>query len=55
MKPLLEFCIACILLLAGGCSAIAGIFTANIWTALLAVGSVAGVIFILSYGTKSKQ
>ena len=55
MKPLAEFCIACVLLLAGGCSAIAGIITANIWIALLAVGSILGLIFMLVYGARGKQ
>ena len=54
MKPIVEFCLACVLLLVGGCSAIAGIFSANLWTAVFAVGAIAGVVFMLTFGTKGK-
>jgi len=55
MKPMVEFLLACALLLVAGCSAIAGIFSASIWTALFAVGSIVVLVLVLTYGTKSKQ
>lgn len=55
MKPLIEFSLACLLLLVGGCSAIAGMFTANLWTAIFSVGAIAGVVLMLTHGTRSKQ
>jgi hypothetical protein len=55
MKPLIEFSLACVLLLVGGCSAIAGMFTANLWTAIFSVGAIAGVVLMLTHGTRSKQ
>jgi hypothetical protein len=55
MKPIVEFCLACSLLLIAGCSAIAGIFSANGWIALFAVGSVAALVLMLTYGTKGKS
>jgi hypothetical protein len=55
MKPLAEFIIACVLLLVAGCSAIAGIFSAGIWAAVFAAGSIAALILILLNGTNTKS
>jgi hypothetical protein len=54
MKPLVEFIIACVLLVVAGCSAIAGIFSAGMWAAIFAAGSIVALILILSNGTKTK-
>ncbi len=55
MKPVIEFCLACLLIFACGCSAIAGIFSAGIWTAFIIAGSVIGLVAMFTVGTKSKQ
>jgi hypothetical protein len=55
MKPLIEFLLACVLILVAGCSAIAGFFSASVWAAVFAMLSVAGLIFVLTGGTKNKQ
>jgi hypothetical protein len=55
MKPIVEFLLACVLLLIAGCSAIAGIFTANLWTAIFAAGSITGLVLMLIYGSKNRQ
>jgi len=55
MKPVVEFFLACLLLLIAGCSAIAGIFTANLWTAIFASGAILGLVGILMFGSRNKQ
>lgn len=55
MKPLLEFTLACFLIFVAGCSAIAGIFKAGIWTAVFAVASLAALVLVLTVGSKNKQ
>jgi hypothetical protein len=45
MKPLIEFLLACMLVLIAGCSAIAGFFNAGLWTAIVIVASVTGWFF----------
>lgn len=52
---MVEFLLACTLLLVAGCSAIAGIFSAGIWTAFFTIGAVVVLVFILTHGTKSGQ
>lgn len=46
MKPVIEFLLACLLIITAGCSAIAGIFSAGIWTALVSVGALAGLVIL---------
>jgi len=53
MKPLHEFILACLLVSIAGCSAIAGIFNAGIWTAFLLIATIIGLIFL--FHTKAKQ
>jgi hypothetical protein len=53
MKPLYEFILACLLVSIAGCSAIAGIFNAGMWTAFLLVAAIIGLIFL--FHTKAKQ
>jgi hypothetical protein len=55
MKPLIEFMLACILIVIAGCSAIAGIFEAGIWPAIFAAASITGLVLMLTHGTKDKQ
>lgn len=55
MKPLVEFILACVLILSAGCSAITGFFSASLWAGVFAIISVAGLIFMLTYETKNKQ
>ena len=55
MRPLIEFTLACILVLVAGCSAIAGMFSAGLWTAFFAAGSVIGLILLFTCGAKNKQ
>jgi len=55
MKPLVEFLLTLVLLLVGGCSAIAGIVTANIWIAICAVGAILVLVGVLLYSPKAKQ
>ena len=47
MKPVFEFLLACLLVLVAGCSAIAGIFNAGVWTAIVIIVAVTGLIFLL--------
>ena len=54
MKPLVEFLFALVLLVVGGCSAIAGIVAANIWIAVCAIGAIIGLVCMLMYGPKAK-
>lgn len=53
MKPLFEFILACLLVSIAGCSAIAGIFQAGIWTAFILGASIIGLIIL--FHTKAKQ
>jgi hypothetical protein len=53
MKPLFEFILACLLVSIAGCSAIAGIFQAGIWTAFLLGASIIGLVIL--FHTKAKQ
>jgi len=53
MKPLFEFILSCLLVSIAGCSAIAGIFQAGIWTAFIVGGAVIGLIIL--FNTKAKQ
>ncbi len=53
MKPLFEFLVACLLVSIAGCSAIAGIFQAGIWTTFIVGGSVLGLIIL--FKTKARQ
>jgi len=55
MKPLIEFILVSLLICVAGCSAIAGFFSASLWAAVFAMLSVAGLIFILTAGTRNKQ
>jgi len=55
MKPLVEFILACLLIFVAGCSAIAGIFNAGLWTAIFVTCSIIGLVVMFSYGTKGKQ
>lgn len=55
MKPVVEFILACVLILVAGCSAIAGIFNAGLWTAIFIAGSVVGLVIMFTSGTKNKQ
>jgi hypothetical protein len=54
MKPLAEFITACVLLIVAGCLAIAGIFSASMWAAVFAAGSVIALVLILINGTNTK-
>ena len=54
MKPLVEFVLACMLIMVAGCSAIAGIFNAGIWTAIFIAGSVIGLVVMFA-APKGKQ
>jgi hypothetical protein len=47
MKPLFEFLLACLLVVIAGCSAIAGIFNAGVWTAIVIAASITGLFFLL--------
>jgi hypothetical protein len=53
MKPLFEFILACLLVAIAGCSAIAGIFNAGMWTAFLLAAAIIGLVFL--FHTKAKQ
>jgi hypothetical protein len=55
MKPLTEFILACLLILVAGCSAIAGIFKAGIWTAIFAAASVIALVVMFAAGSKDRQ
>ena len=55
MKPLAEFILACMLIMVAGCSAIAGMFSASIWTTVFIAGSVVGLVLMFAAGPKSKQ
>ncbi|MEP6467471.1 MAG: phosphatidate cytidylyltransferase [Parafilimonas sp.] len=55
MKPLVEFILACILIFVAGCSAVAGIFKAGIWTAFFAAASIVGLVLMFAAGSKNKQ
>ncbi|MBV9960817.1 MAG: hypothetical protein JO072_01105 [Parafilimonas sp.] len=55
MKPLTEFLLVCVLIFAAGCSAIAGIFKAGLWSGIIVAVSIVAVIAMLTHGTKSKQ
>lgn len=46
MKPLLEFILACLLVSIAGCSAIAGIFKAGIWTAFIFGAAIVGLAIL---------
>ena len=46
MKPVFEFLLACLLVFVAGCSAIAGIFNAGLWTGLIALMSITGLILL---------
>jgi hypothetical protein len=52
MKPVYEFLLACLLVFIAGCSAIAGIFNAGVWTAVIAITSVTGLLLLLRLGTR---
>lgn len=52
MKPVFEFLLACLLVFIAGCSAIAGIFNAGLWTAVIALTSVTGLLLLLRVGAK---
>jgi hypothetical protein len=54
MKPLIEFILACLLIFVAGCSAIAGIFSAGLWSVIFVAGAVTGLIVMLSVG-KNRQ
>ncbi|MEX6691191.1 phosphatidate cytidylyltransferase [Danxiaibacter flavus] len=47
MKPLYHFLLIMCVILVGGCSAIAGIFKAGMWTGILIVVVVVGVVIWL--------
>ena len=55
MKPLLEFTLACLLIFVAGCSAIAGLFKAGLWTAVFAAASVIALVIMFTAGSKNKQ
>ena len=55
MKPLVEFTLACLLIFVAGCSAIAGLFKAGLWTAVFAAGSLVALVVMFSVGQKNKQ
>ena len=55
MKPLTEFILACLLIFVAGCSAIAGIFKAGLWSGIIVAVAVISLIAILTHGTRSKQ
>jgi len=55
MKPLVEFTLACLLVMVAGCSAIAGFFKAGLWTAVFAAASLAALVLIFTVGSKNKQ
>ena len=46
MKPVIEFMLACLLVTAAGCSAIAGIFKAGVWTGIVIVVAIVGLILL---------
>jgi cytosine/uracil/thiamine/allantoin permease len=55
MKPLYHFLLIMCVILVGGCSAIAGIFKAGMWTGILIVVLVVGVIIWLITKSGNKQ
>jgi hypothetical protein len=46
MKPVYQFVLACFLVLVAGCSAIAGIFNAGVWTGIIIVVAIIGLILL---------
>jgi hypothetical protein len=46
MKPVFEFLSACLLVFVAGCSAIAGIFNAGVWAAIIVLISISALILL---------
>jgi len=46
MKPVFEFLLACLLVFVAGCSAIAGIFNAGVWTGIIALLAITSLLFL---------
>ena len=55
MKPLTEFILACLLIFVAGCSAVAEIFNASIWTSVFIAGSAIGLIILFTTKARDKQ
>jgi len=46
MKPVFEFLLACLLVFVAGCSAIAGMFNAGLWTGIIVLISISCLILL---------
>lgn len=55
MKPLYHFLLVITMICLAGCSAIAGIFKAGVWTGILIVAIVIGIIIWIITRTGNKE